>query len=541
MSTKTTTTKTTTQSSVPNMQRRARPKTGRVPKQRKQQIVVQVAGPQPRLHDGFPVVPTTIRTKRIAQEGVRGTTAKHLADTVRGLVMPYTNGSSTTPIRVAQALAGTSETYAATLHERLDATFSATQQPILAYAFRSILRAFVHTAYLNEGDTVLYSAQVTGASNASRISNGSTLVLNPGCLNRVQASATPVSFAPHGQRLFPGRLGPSDPKRGWWMDLSCGMAITFDPVTLSSSNYTLLVYTLQGKTWSIIRESPITSASPTYNFIIAPDAPSYFSFELRDNDPPPAGPIGYHNIAYTMSLQIGRGASTPQHTTWCHRHTPGLAGNLADLTGARVLSASAMITNRAANIQLGGQVIGAPIPSNEAWTKYDFDTISKSQLSFSESAQKGVYGFLRPSGLESFDPVFETVPADYTDLPLAGIPELTDAAFNIFNQHPSLAISFLYPGTSQSAVFTFAQNIEAFSNNPLFPAMPCMLREAEVRHAINFASKIPQFYTNEDHEVSIFEKIWNGVKSFATDAANAIVTYGPAVMDAAKYLLPMLV
>ncbi len=457
--------------------------------------------------------------------------------------MPYTNGKMLNPTRVAQALGGSNDTYSAVLHERVDASFSATAQPLLAYAFRSTLRAFVHTAYLNEGDSCIYTATVTGPSmQASTIVPGGKLVLNPGCLNRVDSTAVPATFAPHGTRLFPGRLGNSDENRGWWMDASCGMNITFDAASVGASHFTITVFSIQGKTWESIAESIIDAGHLNYSFNIAPAAPSYFSFLLTSTDPAPVGPVGAQALKYTMSLQVGRGVGTPQLTTYCHRTVAGISNNLADLTETRVVAATAMITNRAANIQLGGQVLGCPIPSGQSWQKYSFDYMSSSQYSFAENATKGVYGFIRPDGISSFDPVDEVVPADVSDLPLGGIPELSDACFLIIPRDEAIALAFLYPApTSQSAFYTFAATLESVPTNPLFAAETCKLREGDVRHAINFASKLPQFYTNEEHEMNIFEKIWGGIKSFAADAANAVVSYGPAVMDAAKFLLPLLV
>lgn len=456
--------------------------------------------------------------------------------------MPFPEGSASAPIRVAQAIGGANNTYAAVLHERLDASFSLKNDPLLAYAFRSTLRSAVHTAWLNEGDSAVYTATVSAGQVAAKVAANQETFLNPGCLNLVTASSVPAGFAPHGQRLFPGRHGLSDPQRGWWMDASSGLNIIFTEASIGVGSFTIVVYASNGREWQPVAESIVDAGHLTYSFIIAPHNPGYFSFGVRLNNPI-AGPSNASDLFYTMQLQVGRGVGQLQQTTYCHRAMPGISNNLADLPESRVISGSAMITNRAAQLQLGGQVMACAMPAGQTWQRFTFDYVNQSQDSFSAQGTKGVYAFLRPATLASFGLVNEYMPTDAGDLPLGGIPTLTDAAFIIPLQDEGVALTFLYPNTpgAQSGFYTFAFNMEAGPNNPLFPKEPSQLREQDVRHAINFASRLQQFYTNEDHTKSIFEEIWEGVKGFASNVASTITEYGPSVVDAAKFILPLLV
>jgi len=317
------------------------------------------------------------------------------------------------------------------------------------------------------------------------------------------------------------------------------MQITFTS-TGGLPYFDVRVYEIQGREWVACQQNKIEAISLSMTF--NPTNNGYYSFEIFA--PEDVGAPGtFYSVNYTMKATYTRPIGAPQLLCYSHRAMPNIGSNLADITEVRVLAASGMITNKAALLQQGGQVAAVELPEGKEWYGFGYDQINGSAEAFSANAVKGVYGFLKPDGPTDWAPVRELIVVDGNSNSLPGLPGLSDAAFTIPNVHDSIAMTFLNPtGTSnQAAYYTAAFRIEYRTNNQLFAAAPSMLRRQEVEVIRDFVGRVPQFYSNDGHKSGVAAGIWEQIKSYATQFANAVTTYGPMVVDAAKYLLPLLV
>lgn len=269
--------------------------------------------------------------------------------------------------------------------------------------------------------------------------------------------------------------------------------------------------------------------------------PGYYAFVIYA--PQDVGALGtYYNIGLTMTMEYYRNVGTPQLTTYAHRAIPNIGSNLQDLTELRITAASGMITNKAAMLQLGGQVAAVAMPEGVDWFGFDYDRINGAASAWSSTAALGVHGYIKPSISKDWDTINEWIPVDGNSIGLAGLPQLSDAAFIIPVERSAQAETFLYPaGTSnQAAYFTSAHAIEFETTNQLFAKAYSKFRREELALMRDLLGALPQFHHNATHEKNIFEEVWSGIKGAAKAIADGVVTYGPMVMDAAKFILPLL-
>lgn len=447
--------------------------------------------------------------------------------------MPKAEDGGVEPLRV-NVMYGGGDTAVASCFEVNDLTFSSdanAPKPNLLYVFRSALRASVQSYFLKEGDVAVYTATDVNF----RFLTAEAAHINPGALTyQTVGSNIP---GPHGPKLFSGRLGLSDQHRGWWMDSSNMMLTITDLAGLAYLD--LRVYRCNGREWITEAQLQFVPGGLSVQFT---GPAGYYSFAIFAPADVGAPGTTYH-IGYTMTIKYLRNTGDPQVTCYGHRTIPGLLSILPELTEFRITAASGMITNKAALLQQGGQVAGIPLPEGEDWLGFGYDRINKAQHAFIRTALHGIYAWVPCSQAKDWDVIDEWLPTAEDDDSLVGVPGCSDAAFIIPVERSATSYTYLYPtGTSnQAAYFTVTHAVEFRTTNQFFDMRPSPYRREELTLMKDFVSRLPIYYSNDDHKKSIFEEVWSGIKGFANDVVSGVVKYGPAVLDAAGMLLPFLV
>jgi len=375
--------------------------------------------------------------------------------------------------------------------------------------FMALFRDPLRAAIIFTPNTVAYT--YTG-----NFANGTTIATTQTIKNQAageEIEIAPIFFtgagsAPHGTHLFVGSDSNSD--HNWiWLDSAAGgvKGSTFT-VTQSTAAATarLVVYTYTGEVSEV---DVLTFAAGTKSYM--PDAAAfprggYFAF-------------GYIDTAAGPATQNLTAVITGSGDVFAHLAVPQAFAHAAQLTDARINSASFMATPTASMLNISGTITVGSIEGGKQWNNYitsgEITTLPLSYFSEFPFA-KGCYSFLRPASDVDFK--FERYSYYGTG---AANNSLTCMRFKIDKPSRFNVMALVSDNTGAAApglewLGTFAWDVEFHTTDQWFETHPPGVTFDATKAALEAVAMVPNFHENPSHWQKIGSAISYGVGRFAS-------------------------
>lgn len=384
-----------------------------------------------------------------------------------------------------------------------------------AFAFRDPLRSFVQSIGLSATDFYAYenNFQFTATERA---------VSYPLFFGGLNVDST-YPKQPHGPILFPGRLGISDPHRGWLCNKGdvFRMTIAARPAALITSLYTLTVHQLKGSIWQAIPTVALSINQQTggsVNVIIIDSG--YFSFNIfTDTNGTATSPL----VVGTLSIE-----HTPNSNPmiWGQMALPRIEEQTEAIKAYRITAVSLMLTNTAAPINRAGQVTAYQFPEKTSWLEnVDYEELASADGAYTLNIVNGMYAFLKPTKTSDFD--MTTFQYETDD-------DQEETVFNLLPESDYLAIQAnVNIADGRQGIFTPAHHIEFETLSQWHDTEVDPMRVEVLNDVLSVVSYMPQYHENDFH----IADLWQGIKTFASDVWSGVKEVGSTLLPLAPLLL----
>jgi hypothetical protein len=346
------------------------------------------------------------------------------------------------------------------------------------YSFRDALRSFVYfaanpTSRAYQYNAAFYNDQATPAS----VTGSATLrpQFQQGVDFAYFSTQTLAAWTPHGNILYPGVLGES---KFVWLDIAA--AITF---TLTSADATneLAVYIFDGDARQPAAAVVFSATGGTTATFTAIE-PGYYTFAISNTS----------GTANTYSAQInGTG------DVWAHQSMPFVDNHLVDFNRVRVLAVSALVSNCASALNREGIVYAAQLPGAKLWFQNQSITnISNARTAFVAPLEKGVYGYLKPSGSDDF--AYQTAAMTENGIVSSTGYRLDMGYSYLAYTMTTSQVGTVWPGID--LVLTVSVALEMVTDDQFFEAHVSEFSVVQFQTAMEKLSVMEQFHENPSHE-----------------------------------------
>lgn len=473
--------------------------------------------------------PSPVPGPRMAYNSVKASTkagTRRLNRNIAGLVSSFTLPKEIEPIRIGNAY-GSDKTAVAKLFRKVNvkspgagAASVIPKENFAAFAFRDPLRSFVYNYGILPTDNFNYVS--TGASFPTAVETDVHIQYDG-----------PLTYdglgtvAPHGPDLYPGRLGPSDPNRGWLVSPfgRIRLQISARPAA-TTGNYIIKLMHLQGASWS---EAPIPYATiPQVSggtVDINPTDTGYYSWSIFVEKTSSALPISDNPCLVSVGHTANSGNMS---MVWAQQPLPKIEDVLDSIRNFRIPSVSLMFTNTASPLNRQGQIVGLQLPKETQWFDFiEFDSLTGTSKAQTLNIVNGMYGFLKPTSPSDLD---------MRTCVYLNVDEENEYVFDLFPRTDYLTIqaNVTIPDGRQG-YFTPAHHIEFETLSQWFDSDESPLNKDDLDTALRVVGRLPQWHENDLH----FSDIWEGIKSFASSAWDGVKEMASAVAPFAP-LVPLL-
>lgn len=387
------------------------------------------------------------------------------------------------------------------------------------FLFRNPLRASIHTYGLNVGD----SAQYRGLFKIS--------MTNSPSYPEFVAPFTPVAGnqTPHGEALFLGRLGKSDPYRG----ILCSVTniLVFNVAATASATYpagskaTLTIRNLQGSIWEPVVDATFLVSGGLAPFAYQIPETGYYAFDIAVDLPLNAGPIPSLLAGCFVDLLIQDPVNPAfAGVVWAQRCLPQMELVLTAIDAIRIIGVSGMWTNTASPLNRQGQITGLQVPKNLLFTQVmDQTVIQQLAKSCTIDVVEGMYGFLKPTSVTDL----EMLMFEFASQP---VDPVTEYVFDIFPASDYLALcSTVITPAGRQGYMTFSYSVEFETFSQWSELKVADVSAPHLDLALRALSAVPQWHTNEFHVSDVWNwikdaagAVWGGVKEVAGVAATVL-------------------
>lgn len=451
---------------------------------------------------------------------------------VATLAYAVTDPQNSPNVRLGRAY-GSGRTGVCSPWERTTATFNPTNNDVQAFLFRSALRASLIQYHRPVPSISVYSSV---DSNFAISNTGRTFFSLP--LSHTTGDAV------HGDCLFPGKINRADPHYGYFLD--CGATMTVGTAGVPVGVYLVTFCQWEDNKWSDYDTAALPAAGSVTT--TNTDATPKYIAACISRVVPGSGtavivPVTVETT-YTDANQTVAGT-----LNWSHRALPNFLNQVPSIEDVRVIGASLMFSNTSNMLARQGQIVGVQLKPFTDWTEFiGFNAISGLRTSTQKLAEKGMYGFLKPSDPSDFNWTGEIEVVGTSRSPVnAGstFEGLDDAFFNILPSSGYISIvASMDPAVQRTGYWTSAYKLEYLSDDQWRSLEHPSIQGAEVELALAAISEAPMFYENPFH----FQDILDWVKGVAKRVADGVIEYGPKVINAigtvvkgATLLAPLLV
>jgi len=382
---------------------------------------------------------------------------------------------------------------------------------MVGFAFRDALRAALYAFGLNAGDTCIYVAQFQTRAVAGQ-GTYYPLYDQPAALDQVASTVSP-----HGDFLYLGRLGPSDPARGFLCSDGDKMTVLWAGGTGLPPGATVdvVISKFVSTTWVDVFEfnlDPFVGTSFDYGI----QSTGYYSVSFNTRTTATSAP----SSVYTGTVAITSNGGV-MSMMWAQNSLPNIEDVLTQVKSYSVTALSIMMTNTASPLNRQGQIVGLQLPrGTNPFNFIDFDTVSGDAKAFQLDAVNGMYGFAKPTSPSDMDKrVFQFAAAfDIID---------QEFVFSLIPESDYLVISAqVTDPNGRQGYWTFDHNVEYVSLSQWADLRLPEAKAMDFESALVLMTQIPQWHENALHLSDIWEGIkdvargvWGGVKEIAGVAA----------------------
>jgi len=370
--------------------------------------------------------------------------------------------------------------------------------------------------------TLLKSYNVYFAGGAGGVpATTATLVLpanSPKTAMSVYASAT-STYAPHGSTLYAGSVSGSE-QRFLWCDAYDTYSVTVTPTFTGN---------LQMISDTYYTGSGYVNAGLGQIFAVTTGTPFVAIVKNSSGGTPNLTP-GYYGLAFACpaggSITLTSGVISGTGASFGHRAIPNFDVNAASCEGTRILAASLMYTNTAAQLNLGGDIVMTQTDKGDNWMNYIstdlFTTVANLSSSHPMNLSHGGYGWLRPT---------ETADFEYkTHLEYDSAGRLRDSAYPIDEQGSFMIMVTSCPDPLGAiGYYTIAPGIEYLTNDTYRDVEFASVHYRVYEEAINYLKCLQQFNENPLH----ISDLWREIKNTISGAIKGFIDYGLPVAKTA--------
>jgi len=445
---------------------------------------------------------------------------------VQRIAASITNPMESRPVRFRDAFSA-KETALSSPFIRMDAAWNTTSgstlmaaDTIMAFQFRDIYRSLVvYDANLNNLNAVYDFAVSNGLTTSTDCT--SIIEIEPDAVIAVEAPyAVPHSssqWKPHGDMMWCGRAN-DHPASFFFINGGSGhsdyLNIYFSSPIAGAGDLVIRLLRYENgivqthSTW----ESPVGAANASFTI----NSSGYFGIEIA------CGPT-MNYLSVTRITFICAGA------TFRHLSAGGLDANIKAVGDHRVLSSSLMYTNKAAPLNLQGEIVGMQYSGSRPWDVVaagGFKGIAESNGSTIYRADKGMYAFIKPTGPENFQ--LKNGPVNVSG-------HITRAGFMLDAPDPYVVIAVnVDQENGRDGRWTSCVHIEYETTDTWRPVLQPDADPEAYRDAFLIIGRMGQFSHNPNH----LSKFWNSVKSHLDKGVRALHLNPKQVLAALDMVAP---
>lgn len=389
---------------------------------------------------------------------------------------------------------------------------------VAAFAFRDPLRSFIQSVGVSATDTYTYFNNFSfTAANAK--------IVYPNFEGPLNLDTTASNISPHGPALYPGRLGISDPYRGFLCSPGDAMFISITGRAGAGGVYQLALCKLVGAQWVEV-QSPnveISQGSGGSAVLGIPEV-GYYAWNIFCN----SSGLGT-SLTVVGGMSVVHAASAANYMVWGQLALPRIGENVEAVRAYRISSVSLMMTNTASPLNRQGQITGLQLPKRTSWIdNIDYEELASSNKAFTLNVVNGLYGFLKPTSSTDFEMDSFQYSTDGDDF---------EYVFDILPKSDYLTIqASIETDAGRQGIFTPCHHIEFETLSQWFSTDTARGLPTDLDFALRAMSNMAQWHENDFH----LSDIWEGIKSAASSVWGGIKEVGSAIAPFAPLALAMI-
>jgi len=241
---------------------------------------------------------------------------------------------------------------------------------------------------------------------------------------------------------------------------------------------------------------------------------------------------GYYSLKYTSSgtLKVTI-INSSAASSFKHRPLPGFLDRIETISKIMVTSASIMLTNKVANIDLAGDVTGIQLPCGMDWFDTVYETGTPAETIRNLNGQKtigfknGGYGFIKPEDKREFSAT--------SDWRIDPVNNITATYFPLFDRAGCYLIyAVVNDSNGRQGDWVVAANVQYGTTDVWTPVDLPRTDFNTFMKAVDSIKNFESFHQNESH----LTELWDTIKTTAKEVVNGVEKYGPIVADVASVL-----
>jgi len=339
----------------------------------------------------------------------------------------------------------------------------------------------------------------------------------------------------HDNIWFAGTCLEAQDGRFFWLDAGTVIQtrVKCTGATVTSGSY---AFSVDFRKWSlggIIKQSlgantHVITASGTSSINYTVSESGYYAFFISAANNTVVG-------GSLTNFQFGAGYIVTDQDVMGHLPPASYVQNFGAVGATRVLGASMLYTNTASPLNRQGKIGGVQVPENGThWSEIysavnPFNTLMLIPEAEKFEAANGCYGFLKPTQPGDFD--FRS----HVEVQ-AGL--IVDSHYPIDDMSSAyIAMAVVIETTDgRDGEITFCHSQEYQTTDQYREPKTPNGSITMYKEGVSFIRHVPQWHENPLH----LGDIWNTVKGGLRKVGGAIVKYGPAVLEGALKIAPML-
>lgn len=396
----------------------------------------------------------------------------------------------------------------------------------IAYLFRSPLRSqvsfyanwahdpYAYTSSHWYNDTLVEALPITGPADTTTNITFRYMTHTSG-------------IDPHGAILYAGTTISDDTQDLLWVDREASVTLTQDVEAADNVS----VFLFNGSRLQLVKTLLFTSGGAVFQNTSGNGPLDY------------AVNGGYFAFQYVTRVpEVGQAVKMTVSGTgdvWAHLALPFVSTHQTALEQCRLIANSVLITNVASVMNVEGTIKAAQYPSKTLWTQTPGLDFTMASTAYMGSAQKGCYGYLRPTSLTEMD--FRECLELYTTTAAN-----TVQASNFQVDGPGVYLAFkaecvntgtAYPGLDFTV--TCASILEFITEDQWYEIEYPMLSADDCSRALDALRFYEVFHENPMHLKDLYalvRKGWGFTKNNAHTIGGALAALFPAQASAISLL-----